>query len=169
MDNAFSTILGIGIAGILLIGVPMLAMAERNDDVAQQVVQSVTDDFAYSVVDEGKITEDNYSKYIDELGDTMHTFDVEMEVKHLDENIGNKSSWTSSSVVGENSTISVHTATIEDSLKEKGSYNLKSNDQLTVTATNTDTTMAQSFRNIWYRVSGKGTYSMKAQKTVTVP
>ncbi len=168
MSDTMTTIIGILIAVILLFIFPIMAIADRSDDVAQQAALTAVSDFAYTVSSEGAITEESYSKCLESLAATAHTYDVEIEVKHIDENIGNKSAWTSSSVIGENAYYSVYTSQILEKLNDVGKYTLKEGDYVSVIAKNTDITLSQSLKNMFYQVLGKGTSTIAAQVTEQV-
>ena len=165
MSDTMTTVIGILIAVLLLFVFPIMAIADRNDDVAQQAALAAISDFAYSVSSEGAITVENYEKCLSDLATTAHTYDVEIEVKHLDENIGNKSAWTSSSVIGENEYYSVYTSQILDQLDSVKKYPLKEGDYITVIARNTDLTFSQSLKNMFYQVSGQGSSVIETQVT----
>lgn len=169
-DTTLSTIIGIFVGGILLIVVPLITLADRSDDVAQQAAQSITSDFVETVCNEGRITKESFEEYINELASTGHSYNIEMEVRHLDENIGNKSAWTSSSVVGENEYYSVYTSQIREKLYDgtTSKYLCKEGDQFTATVQNTDKTFSQMLKSGIYGALGKGTYVIWAQKSGTV-
>ena len=65
-----------------------------------------------------KILEE-YSKLISTIYATGNSYDVELEVKVLDENVGKKSAWTEGTVIGENVYYSVYTSQIVEVLKDE--------------------------------------------------
>ena len=92
-----------------------------------------------------------------------------MEVKKIDDNVGKKTNWTTSKVVGENVYYSVYTEDIErDVYGSKGKYTLKQGDIISVTSINTDVTIAQSLRNVFYAIAGKGTYQISGSHSALV-
>ena len=145
MNDTLVTIIAIFIAAILMFVFPLMTIADRNDDVAQQAVQQKTVEF----VDK------------EEIAALGHSFNVDIEVKKIDDNVGKKTTWTTSTTVGENVYYSVYTDTIEEQVYgPSGKYTLKEGDIISVTATNTDVTIAQSLRNAFYAIAGKGTYQI---------
>ena len=128
MQDTVMTIIAIIVAGILLFIFPLLAVSERNNDIAQTIEQ--------------------YNKLLSSLNTTGNTYNVAMEVKKVDANIGKKSQWVNGNVVGENVQYSVYTEQISKSLEETGSYNLKKGDTFSTTVKNNNKTLAQSFRSM---------------------
>ena len=161
MNDTLVTIIAIFIAAILMFVFPLMTIADRNDDVCQQALQQDTDDFVDKVRNVGSIKQADLTAYKQEIASLGHAFNTSIEVKVQDENVGKKTSWTTSSVIGENVYYSVYTETIEDKVYgAQGKYPLKEGDIVSVTSVNTDTTIAQSLRNAFYSITGKGTYQI---------
>ena len=165
MSDTLITVIAIFLAAILMFVFPLLAMSERTDDVAQLSVQTATSDFVNTTKTVGKITSENYASFVQVLGATGNSYDIEMEVKHLDENIGKKSTWTQGSVIGENVYYSTYTSQIEEALEGQSVYKLKEGDIFSVSVKNTNTTISQTLRNFFYTVSGNDTYQVFAQSS----
>ena len=109
----------------------------------------------------GAITQADLQEYKEKIGALGHTFKTDMEVKRIDENVGKKTSWTTSQVVGENTYYSVYTEAIEAQVNgPSGKFTLKEGDIFSVSSVNTDVTIAQSLRNVFYAIAGKGTYQI---------
>ena len=101
MGDSLITIIAIFLAAILMFVFPLMSISERNDDIAQLGVQTATIEFVDNVSTLGKITEDNYNSFMQSLAATGNSYDVEMEVKVLDENPGKKTTWAVSDKIGE--------------------------------------------------------------------
>ena len=128
MSDTLVTVIAILLAAIMMFVFPLLSVSERSDDISQLSVQTATAEFVDNSRSIGKITMDNYSKLIDTIYATGNSYDIEMEVKILDENIGKKSAWTQGTVIGENVYYSVYTSQIVEVLNESGIYNMKEGD-----------------------------------------
>ena len=168
MSDTLITIIAIFLAAILMFVFPLLSVSERTDDISQLAVQTATSEFVNNARTTGKITLDEYSAFVQTLAATGNSYDIEMEVKHLDENIGKKSEWTNKQVIGENVYYSVYTTQIEDHLnseKYNNAYAMKSGDVFSVSVKNTNTTISQSLRNFFYSISGNSTATVAAQST----
>lgn len=166
MSDTLITIIAIFLAALLMFLFPLLSVAERSDDISQLAVQTATSEFVDRARSIGKITLDDYDTLVNTISSTGNTFNVEMEVKILDENIGKKSAWTQGQVIGENVYYSVYTSQIVDVLRDKngnGTYVMKEGDIFSVTVKNTSKTMSQSLREIFYSVTGDDTYSIVGQ------
>ena len=148
MQDTVMTIIAIIVAGILLFIFPLLAVSERNNDIAQTIAKKAVADFVSEVSTTGSVTLEQYNKLLSSLNTTGNTYNVAMEVKKVDANIGNKSQWVNGNVVGENVQYSVYTEQISKSLEETGSYNLKKGDTFSTTVKNNNKTLAQSFRSM---------------------
>lgn len=164
MSDTLITIVAILLAAILMFIFPMMSVAERSDDVSQLSVQTAVNEFVDNSRTTGKITIENYSKLVNKLNSTGNAYEIEMEVKLLDENVGKKTAWTQSQVIGENTYYSVYTSQIMDVLEaENTSYNMKEGDIFSVKVKNTGKTLAQMMRGVFYSINGSDTYQIAAQ------
>ena len=164
MSDTLITIVAILLAAILMFIFPMMSVAERSDDVSQLSVQTAVNEFVDNSRTTGKITIENYSKLVNKLNATGNAYEVEMEVKLLDENVGKKTAWTQSQVIGENTYYSVYTSQIMDVIgQDNTSYNMKEGDIFSVKVKNTGKTLAQMIRGVFYSISGSDTYQIAAQ------
>ena len=149
---------------------PLMSIAERSDDIAQLTVQSAVTAFVDTAKSTGKITLEEYDKLVNKIEATGNTYDVEIEVKVLDENIGKKSAWTQGQVIGENNYYSVYTSQIMNYMASMegegdGVYTMKEGDIISVSVKNNNKTLSQTIRGIFYSISGNGTYQISAQSS----
>ena len=163
MGDTLMTVIAIFLAVILMFLFPMLSVSERTDDISQLAVQTAVTDFVDNSRAIGKITVANYEKLVSSLNATGNSYDIEFEVKILDENIGKKSAWTSSSVIGENVYYSVYTSQILDVLNGNKDYTMKEGDILSCSVKNTNTTISQTLRSVFYSISSNDSYQVGAQ------
>ena len=162
MGDSVITIVAIVLAAILMFVFPLMTMSDRTDDVSQLAVETATTDFVDEVRTTGKITPDKYSKFIENIGSTGNTYNVEMQVQVLDENPGKKTTQSQKDKIGENVYYSVYTSQIEDILNSNKNYNLKEGDLFSVNVKNTNQTLAQQLKNFFYTVVGNDTYTIAA-------
>ncbi|MBR3882321.1 MAG: hypothetical protein IKJ36_03530 [Clostridia bacterium] len=163
MSDTLITIVAILLAAILMFIFPLLSMSERGDDISQLSVATATTDFVDNARAVGKITLEEYSKLISTIYATGNSYDVELEVKVLDENVGKKSAWTEGTVIGENVYYSIYTSQIVESLEKNGVYAMKEGDILSASVKNTNKTMSQTIRGVFYSIAGSDVYSIAAQ------
>ena len=168
MGDSLTVIIAIVLAAILMFIVPLMSISERNDDITQLAVQTATSEFVETAATKGKITENDYSAFVQTLAATGNTYDIEMEAQIIDENFGKKQASTSGDLIGENSYYSVYTSTIEDKLGTQQEYDLKQGDNIIVTVKNTNRTIAQMLRGFFYTVAGNDTYQVAASYSSTV-
>ena len=162
MSDTLITVIAIALAAVLMFVFPLLTMSDRTDDVSQLAIETATTDFVDEVRTTGKITPDKYSKFIENIGSTGNTYNVEMQVQVLDENPGKKTTQSQKDKIGENVYYSVYTSQIEDILNSNKNYNLKEGDLFSVNVKNTNQTLAQQLKNFFYTVVGNDTYTIAA-------
>lgn len=162
MDDILISIFAIVLSVILMFIFPLMTMSDRTDDVSQMTVDIATINFVDEVRTTGSITQDLFYKFLDNLGSTGNTYNIELEVKIKDENPGRIMTMTSDPDVGENVYYSVYTSQIEELIKNDGEYKLKEGDIFSVSVKNTNQTISQQLKNFFYTVVGKDTYIIAA-------
>ena len=162
MSDTLITVIAIALAAVLMFVFPLMTMSDRTEDVSQLAVETTTTDFVDEVRTTGKITPDKYNKFIENIGSTGNTYNVEMQVQVLDENPGKKTLTLQSDKIGENAYYSVYTSQIEEVLNNNKNYNLKEGDMFSVSVKNTNQTLAQQLKNFFYTVVGNDTYTIAA-------
>ena len=163
MGDSIITIVAIFLAAILMFIFPLMSLSERSDDIAQLSVQTTTAEFVDNIRATGKLTLDDYDKFLNTLTATGNSFDVDIQIQKLDENPGVKVTQGQKDKIGENIYYSVYTSQIMDELNANNEIKLKEGDIVSVTVKNTNKTISQLLRNFFYRVSGNDTYQIAAQ------
>ena len=167
MGDTVITVVAIVLAALLMFIFPLMSVSERTDDISQLAVQTATTDFVDKVRTEGKLTADSYQDFIDTITSTGNTYNVAMELQILDENPSVKTTQAEKTKIWENVYYTLYTSQIDDLLYgpgNSGSITLKEGDRFSVTVNNTNTTIAQTLRNIFYRLVGNNTYQIAAQQ-----
>lgn len=162
MGDTLITIIAIALAAVLMFVFPLMTMSDRTDDVSQLTVKTATTEFVDDVRTTGKITLDKYGKFVENLSSTGNSYDVEMEVKVLDENPGKKTTQAEATKIGENVYYSMYTSQILDTLDGKKVLALKEGDMFSASVKNTNTTLSQQLKNFFYSVTGNDTYTVAA-------
>jgi hypothetical protein len=168
MGDTLITVVAIFLAAILMFVFPLMTISERNDDISEMAVQTATVEFVDNVRQTGKITQSNYDSYIQTLASTGNSYDVELEVKVLDENPGKKTAQTSSDKIGENVYYSEYTSQILETVNSTGQRKLKEGDIVSVSVKNTNTTIGQMLKNFFYSISGNDSYQIEASHSGVV-
>ena len=163
MGDSFVTIIAIFLAAILMFVFPLMSISERTDDVSQLSVQTATTEFVDKVRTTGKLTLDDYDKYVQTITSTGNSFEISMQAQILDENPGVKTTQAETTKIGENVYYNKYTSQIEEELNKNGKMKLKEGDMVSVTVKNTNQTIAQIIRNFLYRIAGNDTYQIAAQ------
>lgn len=163
MSDTLITVVAIVLAAGLIFVVPLMTMADRLDATSQAQVEAIVSDFVDEIRSTGKITQEKYSKFQENLAATGYTFDVEMEAKILDENPGKKTLQTASDKIGENVYYSEYTSQIEKELESAtGVKKLKTGDMILVTVKDKDLTLAQQLKQFAYKIVGNDTATVVA-------
>lgn len=165
MGDTLITIVAIFLAAILMFVFPLMSISERNDDISLLGVQTATVEFVDDIRSTGKITQQNYAGFVQKIAATGNSYDVEMEVRILDENPGKKASQVAQDKIGENIYYSEYTSQIEDKMEKSGNktMKLKEGDMIFVNVKNTNTTIAQMLKNFFYSISGNDSYKIASQ------
>lgn len=166
--ETLTTIVLILLAAILIGIFPMMSIADRNDDIAQITVQTAIAEFVGNVEKTGKITIEAYDKLVADLGATGNTYDISMEAQLLDENPSKKTTQADETKIGENIYYSVYTSQILDEIDAGKDYVLKQGDMITVSASNSNSTISQMLKNFFYSLTGNNTYRIVGSKNGTV-
>lgn len=171
MGDTLITVVAIFLAGVLMFVFPLMSISERNDDISQMAVQTETVNFVDNVRSTGKLTQNNYNAFVQTLSATGNAYEVELEIKRIDENPGKKTSMTAVDKIGENTYYSEYNSQILDKLLQdnnNGSIALKEGDIFTVKVKNTNTTIAQSLKNFFYGLTGNDTAQIEASHSGVV-
>ena len=163
MGDSLITIIAIFIAAILMFVFPLMSLSERTDDIAQLAVSTATNEFVDKIRKTGKITLDDYEKYLQTISSTGNSFEVEMQIQQLDENPGVKVTQAEMTKIGENVYYNKYTSQIEEELNKSGKMKLKEGDMVSVTVKNTNQTIAKLLRNFFYQITGNDSYQIAAK------
>lgn len=164
MSDTLITVVAIVLVAGLIFFVPLVTMADRFDTTSQSEVEAIVSDFVEEVRTTGKITETKYSQFLENLNALGYTFDVEMEIKNIDENQGKKTSQTSNYKNGENVYYIEYKAQVEEELEKNGVKKLKTGDIVLVEVRNTNLTLSQQLKNWAYKIVGNDTATIIASK-----
>ena len=171
MSDSLMVIIGIFLAVILMFIFPLMSISERNDDMAQTIVQSEISEFVNKIAVAGKIRSSDYQAFVGAINATSGApYEVTIEVQHFDDNFQSKVAAVSGDLVGENVRYSTYTQEIEDKMEVNANkeYLLKKGDNVIVTAKSTSQTMAQTLRTAFYRIAGKGTAQVTGSASAMV-
>lgn len=176
MDDITISIIGIMISSILMFLTPLVLIADRADDIAQLSAQTITSEFVNEVVRAGKITSDEYQTFISSLYASGNTYDIDMEVKILDETPSKKVT-DDTGTVGNNSYYSIFTSQIEDKIglsaqntinNRNGKLILKQGDIIQVTVKNNSRTLSQTLKRVYFNLTGDDLHIIAASSSGTI-
>ncbi len=177
MENTLMDIVGILIGSILMFLVPLFLLADRGDDVSQLVAQTATSDFVNEVIKSGQISSDKYQEFTSTLFSAGNTYDIDIEVKILDETPSKLITDNDPQKIGNNIYYSLYTSQVEEKIRNSakatsnnrvGKIILKQGDQIKVTVRNNSRTLSQALKNIYYNVSGDDLSIISAASSGTV-
>lgn len=177
MEETTVSIIGIVIAAILMFIVPLIFIADRSDDISQLVIQTVTAEFVDEVIKTGKITDDTYQDFVSSLTSTGNSYEIDIEVKILDENTSKIVTDERYSEIGNNTYYSLFTSQIEDIIgvsatnknnNKEGKIILKHGDAISVTVKNNSQTLSQSLKSFYYSLNGSNSQIIAATASGTI-
>ena len=167
MEDTTLSITGIIIAAIIMFIVPLVMIADRNDDISQLLVETYTAEFVDDIIKTGEITNEDYEQYLISLGTSGNSYEVSIELKILDENPARRHTNLTGGT-GENSYYSLFTTQIEEELNRNERMVLKEGDIISVTTSNSSKTLSQTLKSIYYTISGGDLHIISGTSSGTV-
>ena len=76
MEESTTDIIGIFAAVALMFLVPLVLLADRNDDISQLIANSATSSFVENIIKTGTITSEDYANYINQLNKVNYWFNL---------------------------------------------------------------------------------------------
>jgi len=116
MDETTVNIIGMIIAIVIMLIVPLTLIADRADDIAQLSVSTTTAQFVDDVIKTGQITDARYQGFISSLHTSGNTYEIDLEVQILDENISQRVTVNNPYEIGNNKYYSIFTSQIEEKI-----------------------------------------------------
>ena len=162
MGDSLITVFVIFIAVILMLLFPLLVLAENSERITQLASQTITAEFVDKITTAGIMRKEDYDAFISRLHHTGSTFEVQLEVRHVDENPNRNATIISPETSGGNLSYSVFTSSILFQMNMDGAYIFKQGDTVVVTIRNTNRTIAQLVREIFFPASGTRDYQVGA-------
>ena len=164
MQSSTSTIIAICVAAVLLFVVPLVTLTDRNDNVVQENVKLIVEEYVSDIRNTGKITAEGFQDFENRLSATGNVYDIEMQVQILDENPGKKTMQANYTKIGENVYYSEYTSQVLEKLKG-GTITLKEGDLVYVSVTNQNSTAAQTLKSSFLSFSNAGEYVISADSS----
>lgn len=166
MQNSTSTIIAIFVAAVLLFVVPIVTLTTRNDNVTQENVKQIVEEFVTDIKNTGILTTEKYQNFENRLSATGNTYNIEMEIQHLDENPGKKLTQANYTKIGENVYYSEYTTQILDKiLTNESTITLKEGDMVYVGVSNENSTAAQNLKGSLLNFSNAGEEAVTAKSS----
>lgn len=168
MQDSFITIIAIFLAAVLLFMFPLMAVSEGQTEQAQTIVQTALQEFTNQAATSGNITLKNYNSMLSQIATTGNTYQIDISVDRIGENLGKKTAWISGNVIGENSKVTLYTEQVVSKLEADGKFDLNRGDTVNVEAKNTSRTMAEGLRAMVWGPTNAGNYDIIAKTSALV-
>lgn len=177
MEETAVTIFGMLIAIIIMFIVPVILISDTSDDISELVVQTATAEFVDDIIKTGQITSNRYYDFVTTLNSSGNSYEIDMEVKILDENTAKI---FTGGIPGDNTYYSMFTSQIEEKLSQldqeaadtgnsvMGKLILKQGDGVSVTVKNSSTTFSQALKSFYYKATGADLHIISASASGTV-
>lgn len=153
----------IGTTIVLMFVFPLVSMSEKSNNVSLLAVQTATTEFVDKVRTTGKLTLEDYDKYIATINSTGNSFDVDIELQFLDENPGVKTTQAEMTKIGENLYYNFYTSQVEQMLNENSIILLKEGDRISMIANRTNIPFDQILLDWIFPTSANGAGDKVAQ------
>ena len=155
MQSSTSTIIAVFVAAVLLFVVPLVTLTERNDNVVQEKVKVIVEEFVTDIKNTGELTIEKYQDFENRLAATGNVYDIELELQILDENPGKKTMQANYTKIGENVYYSEYTTQVLEKLKS-GKITLKEGDLVYVGVANQNSTASQTLKSTFLSFANAG-------------
>ncbi len=155
MQSSTSTLIAIFVAAVLLFVVPLVTLTERNDNVVQENVKVIVEEFVTDIKNTGELTIEKYQDFENRLAATGNVYDIEMELQILDENPGKKTMQANYTKIGENVYYSEYTTQVLEKLNS-GKITLKEGDLVYVGVANQNSTASQTLKSTFLSFANAG-------------
>ena len=175
MQNTTSTIIALFVAAILLFVVPLVTLTDRNDNVTQENVKLIVEEFVSDVKNTGKLTRARFQELQNDLDATgNNSYNIEIQIQHLDENPGKKTAQSNYTKIGENVYYSEYTTQVlkqigirtdNEAVSTSDRMILKEGDIITVEVQNTNGTAAQTLKSSFIGFSNADEYVISASSS----
>ena len=164
MQNSTSTIIALFVGAVLLFVVPIVTLTTRNDNVTQENVKLIVEEFVTDIKNTGLLTTEKYQNFENRLSATGNTYNIEMEIQHLDENPGKKLTQSNYTKIGEDVYWSEYTSQIIETLESSNdsTITLKKGDRIYVSVSNQNSTAAQTLQSSTLKIANDGEQVIKA-------
>ena len=158
MQNSTSTLIALFVAAVFLFVVPLVTLTTRNDNVVQEDVNLIVKEFVTDIKNTGVLTQEKYQSFQNKLAATGNTYNIDMEIKHLDENPGKKLTQANYSKIGEDVYWSEYTSQIIETLESSNdsTITLKKGDRIYVSVSNQNSTAAQTLQSSTLKIANDG-------------
>ena len=142
LGDTYTTIFVMILITSILFIFPLMMISNEVDSASQVFIQTHMTDFVNEICNTGKLTKNSYDKFIETITGP-NTYNIEIEIKVLDENPSKKTTELNPTQKGENANVVYYTSQIVEQLDKNGAILLKEGDQVHVYVANTNTTMLQ--------------------------
>lgn len=170
MQNTASTIIAVFVAAVLLFIVPLVTLTNRNDNVTQENVKLIVEEFVTEIKNTGKLSKTAYQNLENRLVATGNTYDIEVEIHHLDENPGKKTAQANYTKIGENVYYTEYTTQVLNKIgigdtASGDTMLLKEGDMVYVSVKNENSTAAQTLKSSLFNYSNAREYVISASSS----
>ena len=166
-SSTTSTIIALFVAAVLLFVAPLITLTDRNDNVVNENVKLIVEEFVTDIKNTGELSIAAYQNFENKLVATGNVYDIEMEIKYLDENPGKKTEQANYTKIGENVYYSEYTTQILNKMQNnaKKTITLKEGDLVYVGVKNQNRTAAQTLKSSFLSFTNAGQYVISASSS----
>ncbi len=100
IGSAFAVVFCIGVGVVILFVIPLMTMANKQDQAIVQQVQVATSEFVDNAITTKTLTQEDYDNFLLTLTSTGYSYDVEITIYVPDENPSKKQTSATQSIDG---------------------------------------------------------------------
>lgn len=132
------------VAAALMFSIPLVAMSEKTYDSARESVASAAENLKNKVIRTAEFSQADYDAFIQEIGATGNTFDVELQIERISANASKKVSKADGTVQSTDNYTAEYTTQVLEKLKN-GPIKLEPGSKFSVGAKATNRPISEIF------------------------
>lgn len=168
MNDTWILVIAIGTAVVLIFVIPLMTIADRNDDTAQMVVQTALTEWGDKIATTGKITQADANVFIEKATSTRNMVAYDLQIKATDSNLSAKAALTQRDKTGENASYYIYNSQIEEAWEKNGEYICNPGEEIKLTAYKTNKSPGEELHSAFLPTTGSDDYQRIAEYTTTV-
>ena len=166
IGDSFMMIIAIFAGVVIMFIFPIMTIADRTDDIAQQTIQSALEEIVDQTCMTGELTPEARAEAEQTVASTGIIGDIEFEIEVLDENPEKKGVQVQRDKIDGKWYYKIYTPQLDAYMYENGEiqpYKFKPGDRIKASFKNTSLSWAEQIGSVIYTALGKNVYTISAE------